>query len=186
MEVTETIKLADRVAWRDWLVQNHRLQTEIWLLYDDQADVPTISYLDSVEEALCFGWIDSIQKRYSADEKAQRFTPRKQRSNWTELNKERVRRLMRLGLMTEVGLAVLPDLDAAFVIPPDIIAALIAEPNAWANFSTFPDLYIRVRISYIEEMRKNSAEFDRRLKNFITKTAMNKMFGNWNDGGRLV
>jgi uncharacterized protein YdeI (YjbR/CyaY-like superfamily) len=186
MEVTETIKLADRAAWRDWLQQNHRSRTETWLLYDDRAEVPTVSYLDSVEEALCFGWIDSIQKRYSADEKAQRFTPRQKRSNWTELNKERVRRLIKLGLMTDAGLAVVPDLDSVFVVPEDIIAVLQAESDAWKNFSAFPDLYVRVRIGYIEEVRKNPAEFDRRLNNFIAKTANNKMFGNWNDDGRLV
>jgi uncharacterized protein YdeI (YjbR/CyaY-like superfamily) len=186
MEITETIKLPDRAAWRDWLMQNHRSRRETWLLYDDRPAVPTVSYLDSVEEALCFGWIDSIQKRFSADEKAQRFTPRKKRSNWTELNKERVRRLIRLGAMTESGLSVLPDLDTVFVVPEDIIAAIQAESDAWENFSAFPDLYVRVRVGYIEEVRKNPAEFDRRLKNFIAKTVDNKMIGNWNDGGRLL
>ncbi len=193
MEITDTIKPKDRTAWREWLEQNHKTLTEIWLLSDVRAASPlenrpeelTVKYLDAVEEAICFGWIDSIQKRFSPHELAQRFTPRRKRSNWTELNKERARRLIRLALMTEAGIATLPDLNAEFIVAEDIIEVLKTQPNAWSNFSGFPDLYRRVRISYIEEMRKNRTEFDRRLQNFVSKTADNKMFGNWNDGGRL-
>jgi Bacteriocin-protection, YdeI or OmpD-Associated len=73
-----------------------------------------------------------------------------------------------------------------FIVAEDIMAVLKANPDAWANFLEFPDLYLRVRIGYIEEMRKNRTEFDRRLQNFVNKTADNKMFGNWNDSGRLL
>jgi uncharacterized protein YdeI (YjbR/CyaY-like superfamily) len=186
MEITNTIKPIDRAEWRTWLVQNHNRLTEIWLLSDDRPEQPTVEYLDAVEEALCFGWIDGIAKRFSGHELAQRFTPRKRRSHWTELNKARARRLIQLGLMTAAGSATLPDLDAEFIVPQDILAKLRAEPQLWAHYQAFPDLYQRVRISYIEEMRKNPPEFDRRLQNFLTKTAANKMFGNWQDGGRLV
>jgi uncharacterized protein YdeI (YjbR/CyaY-like superfamily) len=185
MRITTTIKPTDRAEWRTWLAQNHNTCTEIWVLSDDRPEQPTVEYLDAVEEALCFGWIDGIAKRYSSHELAQRFTPRQRRSNWTELNKERARRLIRLGLMTAAGQAILPDLDVAFTVAEDILAVLQAEPQIWANYQAFPDLYRRVRISYIEEMRKNPTEFDRRLQNFVSKTATNKMFGNWQDGGRL-
>jgi uncharacterized protein YdeI (YjbR/CyaY-like superfamily) len=185
MQITEPIKLKDRAEWRSWLAEYHQTRTQTWLLFDDRPERPTVSYLDAVEEAICFGWIDGIQKRYSISELAQRFTPRKRRSNWTELNKARARRLIRLGLMTEAGRAILPDLEAEFIVPADILAALDARPAARSNFQGFPDLYHRVRIGYIEEMRKNPTEFDRRLQNFVNKTAANNMFGNWNDGGRL-
>lgn len=185
MEITKTIKLKDRTAWREWLDRHHKNLTEIWLLSDDRPEEPTVRYLDAVEEAICFGWIDGIQKRVSTYELAQRFTPRKKRSNWTELNKERTRRLIQLGLMTEAGRATLPDLNEKFIVAEDIIEVLKGRPNAWANFLEFPDLYCRVRVGYIEEMRKNPNEFERRLQNFVSKTADNKMFGNWNDGGRL-
>jgi hypothetical protein len=66
------------------------------------------------------------------------------------------------------------------------MTVLKAKPAAWDNFGEFPDLYRRVRIGYIEEVRQNSVEFDRRLRNFVNKTADNKMFGNWNDEGRLL
>jgi uncharacterized protein YdeI (YjbR/CyaY-like superfamily) len=122
---------------------------------------------------------------FRAYERAQRFSPRKQRSNWTELNKERARRLIRLGLMTEAGWATLPDLTIEFAVADDIVAALKAVPDAWSNFLAFPDLYRRVRIGYVEEVRKNRSEFERRLNNLVQKSAANQMFGNWNDGGRL-
>jgi uncharacterized protein YdeI (YjbR/CyaY-like superfamily) len=185
MQVTTTFKPEDRTAWRVWLEQYHATVDEIWLLLDDRPEEPTVTYLDAVEEAICFGWIDSIQKRHSTYERAQRFTPRKQRSNWTERNKERARRLIRLGLMTDAGRATLPYLNAQFVVAEDIVDALKAEPNAWATFLAFPELYRRVRIGYIEEVRKNQNEFERRLRNFVKRTAANQMFGNWNDGGRL-
>lgn len=186
MEVTTTYKAIDRTAWRSWLEQHHATTKEIWLLFDDVPESSTISYLDAVEEAICFGWIDSVQKRFSTQERAQRFTPRKKRSNWTELNKERARRLIRLEMMTDAGFATLPDLNTKFEVPKDIVEALKAEPDAWSNFLTFPDLYRRVRIGYIEEMRKNRSEFERRLRNFVNKTTHNQMFGNWNDEGRLT
>jgi uncharacterized protein YdeI (YjbR/CyaY-like superfamily) len=186
MDITDTTKPSDRQEWRSWLEQHHQTLTEIWLLSDNRAEEPTVTYLDAVEEAICFGWIDSIQKRYSTHELAQRFTPRKRRSNWTELNKERARRLIRLELMTEAGRATLPDLKIEFIVAEDIMAVLKAKPNAFAHFLEFPDLYLRVRIGYIEEVRKNRTEFDRRLQNFANKTADNKMFGNWSDGGRLL
>lgn len=186
MEITTTYKAIDRTEWRSWLERYHTVTHEIWLLFDDRPECPTVPYLDAVEEAICFGWIDSIQKRFSAYERAQRFTPRKKRSNWTELNKERARRLISLGRMTDAGFATLPDLTIKFEVPKDIVEALQAEPDAWSNFVVFPALYQRVRIGYIEEMRKNQIEFERRLQNFVNKTARNKMFGNWNDEGRLT
>ncbi|MBD2034470.1 YdeI/OmpD-associated family protein [Leptolyngbya sp. FACHB-321] len=186
MEITTTYKAVDRTAWRSWLEQHHATTKEIWLLFDDVPEALTISYLDAVEEAICFGWIDSVQKRFSTHERVQRFTPRKKRSNWTELNKERACRLVRLGMMTDAGFATLPDLTAKFKVPKDIVEALKAEPDAWSNFLTFPALYRRVRIGYIEKIRKNQSEFERRLRNFVNKTARNQMFGNWNDQGRLI
>jgi hypothetical protein len=141
--------------------------------------------MDAVEEAIFFGWIDSIQKRYSTYERAQRFTPRKQQRNWTELTKERPRRLIRLGLMTDAGRATLPDLNAQFVVAEDIVDALKAESNAWPSFLAFPNLYQRVPIGYIEVMRKNPGEFPGRLLNFVRRNAANQVFGNWNDGGRF-
>lgn len=186
MEISQIYKPTNRISWRSWLEINNRSINEIWLIYDDRPGKATITYLDAVEEAICFGWIDGIEKRISSDERAQRFSPRKKRSNWTELNKERARRLIRLGLMTPAGKEMLPDLELQISIAEDIVTALKTQAGAWENYLAFPELYQRVRIGYIEEMRKNQIEFERRLNNFVKRTSANQMFGNWNDGGRLL
>ncbi len=131
-----------------------------------------------MEEALCFGWIDGIVKTIDPDHAAQRFTPRRPKSNWTELNKERMRRLIDAGKMTAAGLKCAPDLSLeGFSIAPDILAALQTDPQVWANFSAFPGLYQRVRINYLEDARKKPAEFAARLEKLLQMTAQNKQFG---------
>jgi uncharacterized protein YdeI (YjbR/CyaY-like superfamily) len=185
VQITTTFKPVDRAAWRAWLEQHHSTAQEIWLLFDDLPKVSTLSYLDAVEEAICFGWIDSTGRRCSPYELALRFSPRRRNSNWSELNKERARRLIRLGLITDAGWASLPDLSTPFTVSQDIVEALKAEPQAWANYVRFPELYRRVRVGNIEQIGGNRTQFERRLSSFVKKTAHNRMFGNWNDGGRL-
>lgn len=183
MEITTTFDPGTRSRWRAWLHENHAVAKEIWLLL--RRDAPgSITYLDAVEEALCHGWIDGIAKRHG-DATAQRFTPRRPRSNWTELNKERARRLIRAGQMTEAGRLSLPDLsDEEVHVPAELRERLQATPGAWAHFEAFPPLYRRIRIGYIEEMRKRDPqEWEKRLASFIARTAKNELFGNWDDSG---
>ena len=178
MEITTTLYVTDRDEWRKWLETNHTTATEIWLIYYKKATgKPTIPYAHAVEEALCFGWIDGIQKSFDTESSAQRFTPRKPKSNWSALNKERVRRLLEVGKMTEAGRVTLPDLSEPFVIPPHIQELLEAAPPAWENFQRFPESYQRLRIGYIVEARKNPEMFRQRLANFVKQTAQNKQFG---------
>ena len=179
MTITETLYVADRETWRAWLAVHHASKDEIWLLYPHKdTGKPRIPYVQAVEEALCFGWIDGIQKTYDAHTAAQRFTPRRPKSNWTELNKERMRRLIAEGRMTPAGLAKAPDLAIeSFKIAEDILALLQADPEVWAHFQQFPASYQRIRVGYIEEQRRNKAEFERRLKHFLLKTKQNKQFG---------
>lgn len=183
VDITTTLDPVKRRGWRTWLEANHARCDEIWLLL--RRDKPkTITSLDAVEEALCFGWIDGIAKKHG-DAIAQRFTPRRPRSNWTELNKERARRLIAAGKMTEAGQRSLPDLsDVEVRIAADVRSRLRAESGAWENFQRFPPLYQRVRLSYVEEMRKRDLEeFDKRLRNLVARSAKNQMFGNWDDSG---
>lgn len=179
MGITESLYVTDRAEWRRWLVDNHKTAKEIWLVYySKESGKPRIPYLDAVEEALCFGWIDGIAKKMDAEHTAQRFTPRRPKSNWTELNKERMRRLIAWGLMTEAGLAVAPDLSMeSFTIAPDILEALQADPVVWANYQQFDSLYQRVRVSTIEDARRQPEEFRRRLEKFIDMTRQNKTYG---------
>lgn len=179
MQITETLYVTERAQWRQWLAENHKTASEIWLIsYSTTSGKGSVPYLAAVEEALCFGWIDGIAKKMDAERRAQRFTPRRVNSHWTELNKERARRLIASGLMTEAGLAILPDLSLeAFQIPGDILAAIQADPQTWQNFQQLPALYQRIRIGYIEEVRRQPDVFQKRLDNFLKKTRQNKMFG---------
>nr|MCU0476596.1 hypothetical protein [Anaerolineae bacterium] len=142
MDITYTVHCPDRAVWRAWLYDHHRTTSEIWLVsYGRNSAQASVPYLHAVEEALCFGWIDGIAKRMDAERTAQRFTPRRPKSHWTELNKERARRLIAQGRMTDAGRAVLPDLSPeAFRIAEDILTALRADPQVWANFTGFSPL----------------------------------------------
>ena len=96
----------DRDAWRAWLKEHHASATELWLIYyKKKAKKSSVAQPDAVEEALCFGWIDSIVKTIDDDRYMQKFTPRKDKSNWSKLNKQRVARLLRQGKMTAAGKA---------------------------------------------------------------------------------
>ncbi len=96
----------DRDGWRKWLMKNHSTSGVVWLLfYKKHTGKPCMAYDAAVEEALCFGWIDSLTKRIDNERYAQKFTPRKQSSNWSESNLRRVKKLIESGRMTEVGLA---------------------------------------------------------------------------------
>lgn len=106
----KTLYARNRKQWRDWLSKNHDKEKEIWLVYYRKlSGKPTVTYDESVEEALCFGWIDSIEKGLDSERFAGRFTPRKPKSNWSPSNRERARRLIAQGFMTPSGRKVLPE-----------------------------------------------------------------------------
>lgn len=116
----------------------------------------------------------------------QRFRPRTKNGRWTELNKERCRRLERLGRMIDSGRAVCPNLDAKFDIIPEIIAAFKARPVAWQNFQNFPPLYQRVRIDNIQRVDSKPELFDSRHIKLIEASERGEMIGDWHDCGRLL
>lgn len=184
MDIRDPLGPLTRAQWRAWLEDNHASRTEAWLLSTTRAGAHggTLTYLEGVEEALCFGWIDGLAKRHG-DCFAQRFTPRRPGGNWTELNKERVRRLLAAGRMTPAGLRVAPDLDpAAFRFSEDVLAALAAAPPALENFQRFPPLYQRIRAANIEECRrKDPAEFQRRLAKLVETARRGLTYGAWED-----
>ena len=189
MEPKNILYITTREEFRTWLIQNHDKENECWLVVKKGKQSPTdyVWYLDAVEEVLCFGWIDTTHKNIDGVD-TQRFTPRKANSPWSELNKERVRKLEKLGLITNAGRAVLPDMsDDGFVIDEEIYQAFQQNPVAWDNFQSFPTLYQRVRIDSIQrDKKKDSAVFEKRLKKLIEQSEAGKMFGVWNDYGRLL
>ena len=110
MEIGQTLYVTNRDDFRKWLEENHKSNKEIWLIqYKKATKKPSINYVEAVEEALCFGWIDGLQKSMDTERYALRFSPRRPKSNWTETNKERVRSMIAAGKMTEAGLASLPE-----------------------------------------------------------------------------
>lgn len=188
MEIHNLLDIKSRAELREWLIQNHKTEKECWVVVKRgrPTDDNTFWYIDAVEEALCFGWIDSTTKKIANDVTAQKLCPRKPRSNWSELNKERCRRMERLGLMTDAGRAVLPDMSPnGFIIDKDILQRLQSDPVVWNNFCQFPDLYRRIRIDTIQ-IKKNQPElFESRLNKFIENTRKGLLYGEWNDNGRL-
>ncbi|MCX4130132.1 MULTISPECIES: YdeI/OmpD-associated family protein [Megamonas] len=183
------LKAKNREELRLWLENNYETQKECWVIVKrgrPQND-DTFWYIDAVEEALCFGWIDSTVKKLDNGITIQRLSPRKKGSIWSELNKERCRRMEKLGKMTQAGKKVLPDMsEKGFNIDIDILEELKKDEIVWANFHKFPSLYQRVRIDTIQIKKKNPQLFQKRLEKLIENTKKGIMYGEWNDNGRLL
>lgn len=180
LDESQLLYVTTRREWRAWLKKHYRSATEIWLVYyKKQSGKPRLAYNDAVEEALCFGWIDSTVKSIDAERFAQRFSVRKPNSRYSQANRERLRALIAQGKVAADVRAALGDLgnDEAFEIPADILKALKANRAVWRNFQAFSPAYVRIRIAFIDGARKRPAEFEKRLRYFIEMTAKNKQFG---------
>jgi hypothetical protein len=179
MEITETLYATDRDAWRAWLAQHHRTAKEIWLVYPRKhTGRPRIPYADAVEEALCFGWIDSTQKTLDDDHTAQRYTPRRPGIAYSQTNQERLRRMIAQGKVLEEVRESLGDLlDQPFRAQPDILAALQADEEAWSHLRRWPESYLRIRVAFVNAARDDPAEFDKRLRHLLDKSRQGKQYG---------
>lgn len=189
MEVKNLLDAKNRDELREWLQKCYASETECWVIVKRgrPTDDNTFWYIDAVEEAMCFGWIDSTTKKLDNGVTAQKLAPRRKGSIWSELNKERCRRMEKMGRMTDAGRAVLPDMSVSnFTIDPDILKALQADKQVWENFLTFPPLYQRVRIDTIQIKKKQPELFQSRLQKLIENTKKGVMYGEWNDNGRLL
>jgi len=179
MEITKTLHVTNPKDWRDWLKKNYKTEKEIWLVYYKKGTgKPRIEYNDAVEEALCFGWIDSIVKALDEERTAQRFSPRKPKTKYSQANIERLRTLVaQKKVIKEVAETLEDVLSEEFIIPLDILKAIKANDAAWKNFQKFSEPYKRIRIAFIEGARNRPEEFKKRLRHFIEMTERNKMFG---------
>jgi uncharacterized protein YdeI (YjbR/CyaY-like superfamily) len=187
MRITQLLDIHNVREWRAWLKAHHASAKEIWLAYyragSGQARV---SYNDAVDEAICFGWIDSQMKNVDRDRFAQRFTPRRPGSPISELNLARARRLIKLGKMAPAGRQALDAVlkaqggalkPGALKIAPDILKAMKEDPAVWKNFRAFPKAYQRIRIAWIEGGRGRPPIFQTRLRYFLKMTGQNKQYG---------
>lgn len=187
MIIDNLLEINKRDQFRSWLEENSTGEDYCWVIVSIKPKPDTLQYLDAVEECICFGWIDGIKKKTEDGQLAQRFSPRKKKSNWTELNKERARRLIRLGKMTVHGEATLPDLsEAAFKIDDEIMHRVKEDCNVYESFMKFPDLYRRIRIDTIQSVKKDRELYQKRLDKLVEQTKLGKMYGQWNDDGRLI
>ena len=191
MEVTNLLDIHTREELYAWYLENHDKVSDFWLRIN-RAREPfpgVVGYVDAVEVALCFGWIDSTQKRIDDGKPIQHFTPRRKRSNWCWNNIERCRRLIDLSEMTPAGLAVLPEHDPKnFVFEEWVINALKADPIVWKNFNSFPGVYQRIKVDRIQHYNntKRPEYAMHMLQMLIDDTRKGKMQPGWDDGGKLL
>lgn len=173
----ETFYTSDRSEWRAYLAAHFETASEIWFVFPmKESGENSLPYNDAVEEALCFGWIDSTIKHIDPLHRAQRFTPRRRGSPYSQPNIERLIWLDARGMIhPKVREGVLPIIRAPFVFPPDIIDAIRQDEAVWENYKRFSDSYKRIRVAYIEAARKRPDEFQKRLKYFMDKTRGNKL-----------
>ncbi|HEX3126079.1 MAG TPA: YdeI/OmpD-associated family protein [Thermoanaerobaculia bacterium] len=180
----KTLHVTNREDWRAWLAGHYDTETEVWLVFAKQhTGKPRVSYDDAVEEALCYGWIDSIVKKIDDDHYAQKFTPRTDRTRWSASNLERVRRLLAQGKMTEAGIAVLhPDPNYQ---PPErpgpepplfLEEALKQHPAAWENFQRLAPSHRKNYVRWITEAKKEETR-QRRLQEAIRMLEANEKLG---------
>jgi uncharacterized protein YdeI (YjbR/CyaY-like superfamily) len=177
MKKDDVVYFKTRADWRQWLEDNFDKKHEVWFVFPKKISNKTsITYNDAVEEALCFGWIDSTVKSLDKENKIQRFTRRKAKSSYSQANIERLKWLLEKNLIHP---SLIKEVEAVinkeFIFPFDIINAIKSDSTAWKNYQTFPDGYKRIRIAYIESARKRPEEFKKRLNNFIAKTKENKL-----------
>lgn len=179
MEITKRLYVTNRADWRTWLEKYHKTEREVWLVYPRVASGKArIPYNDAVEEALCFGWIDSQVKNMDEEHSAQRFSPRRPQAKFSQANIERLRALLAQGLViSEVAHTLGEVLEAEFEFPEDILDAIRADAQAWENYQEFSAPYKRIRVAFIEAARKRPEEFQKRLRYFIEMTRKNKKFG---------
>jgi uncharacterized protein YdeI (YjbR/CyaY-like superfamily) len=166
----------NRQNWRKWLAENFDAADEIWFVFPNKSSgKKRIAYNDAVEEALCFGWIDSTVKALDKEHKIQRFTPRKPKSAYSQANKERLKWLLENKMIhPKFEDKIQKILSEPFIFPNDIIDRLKENEMVWNSYQQFSDTYKRIRIAYIDAARMRPEEFEKRLNNFISRTKENK------------
>jgi uncharacterized protein YdeI (YjbR/CyaY-like superfamily) len=177
MKQITTIYFTNRQDWRKWLEKNFENRDDIWLEYPlKKTGKKRILYNDAVEEALCFGWIDSTVKLLDEETTIQRFCKRRKNSSFSQPNIERLKWLFENNLIYDsIMTDVLEIIQNDYSFPEDIIKELKSEKVVWENYQKFSEPYKRIRIAYIDSARKRPVEFEKRLNNFIENTKENKL-----------
>ncbi len=178
----ERFEPASLAEWRAWLAANHTRRDGVWLVFRKVSAGGPFSYAETVEQALCFGWVDSRAKGLDAEHTMQRFGPRRPGSGWARPNKQRVERLLAAGLMAPSGLAVIEAAKADgswtllddiedLIVPDDLAAALDARPGARAAWDAFPRSPRRLMLVWLVEAKKPETRA-RRIAEIADKAAL--------------
>lgn len=168
----------NRKEWRQWLTKNHRLEKSVWLIiYHKSSATPSVYYEEAVEEAICFGWIDSIAHKRDAESKYQFFAVRKPKSNWSKANRERAEKMIEKKQMKPAGQAMidlakkngtwtaLVDVQNS-IIPPDLQQAFNKNKTAFKNFQAFPPSSKRIILEWILNAKKPETR-EQRIKQTV-------------------
>lgn len=187
--MSEELLVVDRSDWRKWLSRNHATMKVVWLVYfKKHTGNPGIPYEDSVEEALCFGWIDSLVKRVDDEKYIRKFSPRKTGSTWSETNKKRAEKMIAEGKMTEAGMVKVEEAKKSgewfrktpskkeLVVPPFIQEALNGNQKAKENFNRLAPTYKRHYIGWITSAKREETRV-RRLEESLELLEQNKKLG---------
>lgn len=183
------ISVSDRNVWRSWLIDNHASENEVWLAYyKKHTGKATVSYLESVKEALCFGWIDGLKRRIDEERYAHRFTPRKAGSKWSPQNIRLAEELIESGKMTKAGLAAFDqrvpyDLElqqqlSAKELPleAETEKGLKTSQKAWNNFNQLSAGYRKQYVGWIQSAKRPETR-KKRLQKAIRLLEENQKLG---------
>lgn len=179
-----------RSEWRKWLSKNHKKSKGVWLIfYKKETGIPSLNYNNAVEEALCFGWIDSLVKKIDETKYARKLTPRNSRSVWSKLNKKRVAKVIKEGRMTKAGLQIikvakqngswnkkLKAVEISYDAPKDFIGALVKNKKAKENFDRIPPSHKKRYYMWINIAKKKGTR-ERRIKDSIVLLSNSKELG---------
>ena len=189
METSEALFFKNGQEWRTWLQQNHTEKNAVWLIHYNKSSGKTgITYDEALEEALCFGWIDGKMKSLDDEKYIIRYSPRKAKSVWSKLNKDKAEQLIASGKMTDAGLTKIEEAkrngywDSAYTnrktdeLPSDLKNALQLDEDAWYNFQRFANSYRNTYIGWVN-MAKSEETRKRRISEVLKRSSMNKKPG---------
>lgn len=173
----KTFYATHRIDWHAWLKENHQKEAEVWLIYYKKATgEKCITYRESLEEAICFGWIDGLIKKLDEKRYVRRFTPRKKNSHWSKINKDLATRLIKENRMKAYGLQKIDeaktngkwnkahDVSQKAVLPDDVKKALLTDPSAWKNFRRFTNSIQYRYIYWVNEAKRDATRQKRIFK----------------------
>lgn len=182
---TKTFYAESKTAWRNWLIENHQQESKLWLIiYKKDSGIPSITYDQAVDEALCFGWVDSSINKRDDESFYQYFAKRNPKSNWSKVNKLKIEKLISEGLMAEAGLKMvelaqqngtwtaLDDVEN-LISPSDLQEALDQNPLAHEYFNLFPRSVKRGILEWLMNAKQLKTR-TKRINEIVSKAERNE------------